>query len=686
MSKIKTGLIYLLCLLALQLSVFTASAQVSDTPRNFMETIYSQPEVAASFTPGCLGKAYPAYTDRQGWADLLGEDLTKQLIATGERFLDYSWQYIPASAYLEFNKSGNRTVMEGPHGQNRAALAALLFAELAEGKGRFVPKIGDGLYYFAFMPAWIIAAHIWRQPTGSSLPSGDYHFIDLFDGEVGGLVSWCLYFMEDEVDKLDPFICRAARRALDKNIIEPYLDFNKEVPQWWMGFHDEIVCNWTPWCNFNCMQAFLLVEKDQAKIDEALSRCVRSNDIFIDQFRDDGACDEGPSYFNQAAGMLYSWMQEMYEASGGKFDCFNNPKIRRMGEYESRADMKGGYMANFADAAARLRPSGSLLWSYGKSLGSKELEDFGLYCLRNDKDGFNKPAPGVTGNVGRALQRIKEADELYKDVDALNARCQTEGYEKVLASLRKDVPANSWFPQTQVLFVTTPDWNFAAKGGHNNENHNHNDIGSFILSSREHPALIDVGQTTYVRQTFSAERYTIFAMQSGWHNTPVINGVEQMDGEQYAASNTAFKSKGSTSTFSLNIEGAYPAKAACDSWKRTFIVNGSSKGSVMTITDTYSLSSRNAPDEEHLITAGLVFVPGDSFEGRTVSPGTLFVKDGENVLEIAYSRNLTPSVEVKDLDDRRIAMVWGPQIRRIILKSAPNAPLKGTYKLTVTQK
>ena len=37
----------------------------------------------------------------------------------------------------------------------------------------------------------------------------------------------------------------------------------------------------------------------------------------------------------------------------------------------------------------------------------------------------------------------------------------------------------------------------AAKGGHNAESHNHNDVGSFIVYADGYPALIDVGVEAY---------------------------------------------------------------------------------------------------------------------------------------------------------------------------------------------
>jgi hypothetical protein len=38
---------------------------------------------------------------------------------------------------------------------------------------------------------------------------------------------------------------------------------------------------------------------------------------------------------------------------------------------------------------------------------------------------------------------------------------------------------------------------------------------------------------TYTRKTFSSQRYEIWTMQSGYHQLPKINGVDQMQGRQY---------------------------------------------------------------------------------------------------------------------------------------------------------
>jgi len=74
-----------------------------------------------------------------------------------------------------------------------------------------------------------------------------------------------------------------------------------------------------------------------------------------------------------------------------------------------------------------------------------------------------------------------------------------------------------------------------AKGGNNDENHNHNDVGNFVLYLDGEPAIIDVGVATYTNRTFGKDRYKLWYMQSQWHNLPSINGVMQHEGGQYKA-------------------------------------------------------------------------------------------------------------------------------------------------------
>ena len=67
-----------------------------------------------------------------------------------------------------------------------------------------------------------------------------------------------------------------------------------------------------------------------------------------------------------------------------------------------------------------------------------------------------------------------------------------------------------------------------AKGGHNNESHNHNDVGSFMLYVDGEPEIVDAGNMIYTAKTFSSERYTLWNVRAAYHNLPLIGGREQL--------------------------------------------------------------------------------------------------------------------------------------------------------------
>ncbi|HAT93972.1 MAG TPA: heparinase, partial [Sphingobacterium sp.] len=131
-----------------------------------------------------------------------------------------------------------------------------------------------------------------------------------------------------------------------------------------------------------------------------------------------------------------------------------------------------------------------------------------------------------------------------------------------------------WYPETQFIYLKKGPFFFAAKGGFNNESHNHNDVGSFILYQDQQPLFIDAGVGTYTKKTFSDDRYSIWTMQSAYHNVPMINGADQSFGKEYKAEHVAFLP--AQNRFQLDIGKAYPKSANVEHWNRsyTLVQNG----------------------------------------------------------------------------------------------------------------
>ena len=443
------------------------------------------------------------------------------------------------------------------------------------------------------------------------------------------------------------------------------------------------------------MLCFLLMEKDQRRLDAAVRQGVESVDRFLDYNTSDGACEEGPGYWDAAAGKLYDFLQILYDASSGKFDVFDNERIRRMGEFISRSYIGDRFVANFADGSAHTSSTPELIWAFGKAVHSKEMTDFAIYSYADkSKEMFNSPRCNE-GDGWRAMNSARFLHAISKQTDSLNMILSATGesgrpkvMDRILKDLRQGVPNSTWYPETEVCFLRNQSgWFLGAKGGFNDESHNHNDIGTCILHIRNIPVLIDAGVGTYTKATFDEnERYKIWSMQCDWHNLPMINGSPQMFGKTYKAVDAACDiSKGA---FSLNLKDAYPRAAGCESWKREYVLRPSGKPS-LEITDTYTLKSRSGADIWHYLVQGKVYLPGEKVGKRVVNDGEILIENsrgGDTVLVmLRFPSRMKATVEDRILDDPAFKKVWGDRVRRITIKDSYNAPLKGVCRMTITE-
>ena len=118
---------------------------------------------------------------------------------------------------------------------------------------------------------------------------------------------------------------------------------------------------------------------------------------------------------------------------------------------------------------------------------------------------------------------------LYEQVQAALAEEEILAAAADFAKAPPPPPGDIWYPGVGVLVSRRGPYVLGAKGDGNADSHNHNDTGSVTLYKNSRPLLIDVGVETYTRDTFSPRRYTIWTMQSSWHNLPEFDP----DGARY---------------------------------------------------------------------------------------------------------------------------------------------------------
>jgi hypothetical protein len=272
---------------------------------------------------------------------------------------------------------------------------------------------------------------------------------------------------------------------------------------------------------------------------------------------------------------------------------------------------------------------------------------FGAYLAQMEQMGSGA-VPGRFGVLGRVLPALFSLEDLLR----------TRPAEPLLRDF--------WLPGVQVMGARSSGGSkrglyLAAQGGHNGESHNHNDVGNFIVYADGEPVIIDVGVETYTAKTFSADRYTIWTMQSAYHNLPTINGVQQKDGKEYSARDVHYTSGDTAATLSMDIAPAYPREAGVRTWQRTLTLV---RGREVTVHDAYALDTLKGGIRLTLMTNRMVTVgaPGTILLGDR--SGTGKVRDVTLMFDPAL---FAVDVEAINVQDGQLQSSWGDRLERILL-------------------
>jgi len=559
--------------------------------------------------------------DAAFWRDSIPQEMRQSYIHYGEQYLDKPWTVLPWTVFAENKITGNRVNYEGVCFEKRRQLAALVMAEIMEGKGRFINDIIDGLGSFCEETWWGIPAHY-----GKAIPLTGIQEVDLFNAETASLIVWTKYMLQSQFDLFSPDLCQRIDREIERRILKPAL----AKDYWWKTAG----MNWNPWICSNWLACVLLCEKDESRKTEAIRQIKAATETFINAYPEDGGCDEGPGYWDRAAASVFEVLRLLPDFSG------DAEKIGRMAAYAYKTYIGNDYCVNFADAHEnKAVQQVNIVYPFGLFLNDQTMREFGAY-LGRQKHVLNNPAAlyDKSGNfptLGRELFFLRHIQEFIA--------------EKPHEPLLKDV----WLPDLQIMTARRGELFLAIKGGTNGESHNHNDVGSFVVYANGEPLFIDPGVGEYTAKTFSKDRYDIWTMQSQYHNLPQINGFDQKDGKEYAAQVVSHKD----GQLTLNLAKAYSAEAAVKSWKRT--VKAVKSG--ISITEEYELSEYQKP-------AKLMFI--------TLDPDAL--------QHIHFDTNqMESSVEdISGLLDPLLQHMWGQKMYRVIL-SIKSTKTKNKIKYTI---
>ncbi|MBR5140134.1 MAG: heparinase II/III family protein [Clostridia bacterium] len=512
---------------------------------------------------------------------------------------------LPALKYSEwkmFFVSGERSTYQRSflryrHALSVSALLSLIYPE----EEKYLDFLMDAIYIICSTYTWSYPAH-----QGGNFTDNNNSIIDLTAARVAMDLADVYTLLED---RLDPLIKSRILAEIDRRTFTP---FESNMPCfWWENGHS----NWVAVCMGAVAKTYMLLRPEKAR--EYLPRFNRGIDNYITSFSEEGICFEGGGYWMFGFGAFVGYARALRIFTDGEIDYFSIPKVRHMSLFYQRIFLSGRATANFADSEI-----------YGVPGALSRLLKPEFPEINVKKVGFGSPREFDAELLN--ILSISEVDELDEDVG--------DNYDSEFYA-----PSAHWY------IKHTPSFGFAAKGGHNKELHNHNDVGHFIYAKNGKQILCDIGVGIYTASYFSSERYENLEPSSRCHSVPIIDGELQKPGKEFAARDFKYEN----GVLTLDISRAYGIFDEDERIDRRFDINDGG----FKLTDSFTFNKERSVTERimtriepNLSTNGLIVIDGTEIK-YDPSRWTAFVSGSEPSARDripCYFIDFTPIGEISD--------------------------------------
>lgn len=573
-----------------------------------------------------------------------------------------------ASEWAQYRIDGNRINYENrlmalQDRLSTATLAACV-APGSEARDNWSRVAADDAWAWCELTSWCLPAH---YPSGARNPGREVPdpldpVLDLDAGTTGALLAWAGTLLRQPWRVSFPSVAARVQQEIRTRVLAPFTGKS----HYWFGSPDAPPNNWAPWITANALACFLAVGTP-AEQERAVEVAIPVLENFCAGYGQDGACEEGATYWWVAALTLFEALDFAKALTGGRVDRLADPLLAAMGRYPHQMQIHGHWQVNFGDASPHMERAVRFHTAhrYAEAVGDAEAALFARSMAdtlgQSDPSRWTLPAP-----TGRNFHRMV--------LELLDPGWIVDGRQ---GPAPMPYPETTFLPSTGVLCAREAQGSsnglfLAVKGGDNGVSHNHNDAGSFTVFADGSPVIIDLGVETYSKATFDAAvRYTIWTMRSAFHNVPMVNGAEQLPGHAHTASGLrawGTQDGAERSGVSMNLEQAYGPVAGLQSWTRTAELDRAAAR--IEVADSWEGSGVDAA-----ITLMLAQEP---------VPGT----DSSFAVgkaRISHSPGWQASFEKFDVDDARLVPVWGTCVYRAVIRPVAAIPGNGKHLLTVSK-
>ncbi len=460
-----------------------------------------------------------------------------------------------------YGQTGNRLIYEDVYFKRRKFLAVFGLKAILDREKDDISKLEKILKDICGEECWALPAHVNRRADENWRI-----FVDLFAAETAQTLAEIVSLLQGE---LSEETVSTVKRQVMHRVLEPFVASTPPYSHWEHG-----ASNWCAVCGGSVGSAAMYLMQDRpeelAALLERISRSLET--YYLKSFAEDGACLEGLGYFTYGMTYFAGFAQQLYEFTAGRQDLFRNEKLARIAAFQAKCYFPGGRTVSFADGSAeetfRVGLTCFLAMKYPQAQippveRAAGLNDdncyrwMGLYRnLTWTKDYLDSLRGGEAGRAAEEQEpgRAAGGKEPDKATGAGKPEDGKAGSEEA-ASRKAEAESRIVLPDAQwVICRSRNGAGMAAKGGHNGEPHNHNDVGSFFYLKGKDFLLTDLGCGEYTREYFSEKRYEYLCCRSLGHNVPVIDGREQLEGAEYGCD--GFRTEGEDRIV-ISLAGAY---------------------------------------------------------------------------------------------------------------------------------
>ena len=560
------------------------------------------------------------------------------LLARAEADASTEIPALPARLYREFAETGRREGYEDAQRARRSMLYRLVLAEWLTGEGRFVPAIENVLWARLEETNWAWPAH------ARELDRYDRPTLDLAAAMAGLDLAEVDYLVGD---RLSPNLRDRLWVEAERRVVGPFLNRNDH---WWLhATPAKPVNNWTAVCVAGSVGVALYLEQDMGRLAEIVTRGLHSLADYLETFDREGGSSEGPDYWTYGFGNYAVLAHLLHVRTGGAIDVLEGAFIRDIAQFPLRTMLTEGVWASFSDSDHNPSFHPGLL-----SLLAKHLDLPGLLGLgmKNDFD---------VSVFNQFVWPLRQYAWPLPEAAAPAVLGPHDWYDEMGWMVSRLDPKNS------------NSLRLAAKGGHNDEMHNQNDVGSFMVVTGGTVALTDPGRGRYSKAYFGPDRYqNLFASSLG-HSVPVVNGQAQAEGRAHAAEVVEHVQSEAEDRLVLDMAAAYPDQADLAQLQRTVALKRDVPGGVVWLEDRYAFHAAEGEFQSVLVTPLAARLANDGVVvGET--GGGLHIGFDAGALDVAFDIRKAQEKQYQPAVDL-IRIVFTPRQRRregsVVLEISP---------------